>query len=93
MSKQEIILYTEDDWDLWIEKIKAVTDRDIWPHIDPTEEDLPADAPELLERPVRPNIRTINRNVDSYEQLSTAQQRVYENARKFYEMDLKQYQR
>ncbi len=60
MSKQEIILHTEDDWDLWIEKIKAITDRDIWPYINPTEEDFPADTLELLKRLVRLNIRTIN---------------------------------
>jgi len=93
MSKQEIILNTEDNWDLWIKKIKAITNRTIWPYINLTKDDLPANVPELLKILVHLNVRAINWNVNSYEQLSAAQQRVYENARKFYDQDLKQYQR
>jgi len=49
MSKQEIILNTEDDWDLWIEKIEAITDKNIWPHIEPSNDDIPSDVADLLE--------------------------------------------
>lgn len=93
MGKQEVILNTEDDWDLWIEQIQTFTNENFWLHIDPSDPDVPDEALPLLEMPQRPDIKKINVNAESYEQLTPAQQRVYENARRFYDQDLKQYQR
>jgi hypothetical protein len=34
-STENIVLAQPDDWEQWIAEIQAVSDEDIWPHIDP----------------------------------------------------------
>jgi len=74
---------------MWLSQLQAYAGAEIWPHIDPDKDGEES----LLEKPTRPNIRDINENASRYEQLSPEQQKVYENSRKFYEQDLRQYQR
>ena len=93
MSKREIILTTEDDWDLWIEKIEAITPKSLWPHIEPSYEVMPPGIKELLDEPECLTVGDFNPRVASYAALTAPQQRLYENARKFYDQDLKRYQR
>ena len=93
MSKREIILTTEDDWDLWIEKIEAITPKSLWPHIEPSYEVMPPGIKELLDEPECLTVGDINPRAASYAALTAQQQRIYENARKFYDQDLKRYQR
>ncbi len=93
MSKREIILTTEDDWDLWIEKIEAIIPKSLWPHIEPSYKAMPARTKELLDEPECLTVGDINPRATLYTALIAQQQRIYENARKFYDQDLKRYQR
>ena len=91
MSKREIILTTEDDWDLWIEKIKAIIPKSLWPHIEPSYEVMPPGIKELLDEPEYLTVGDFNPRVTLYATLTAPQQRLYKNTRKFYNQDLRRY--
>jgi hypothetical protein len=89
-SSEIIILTNPEDWELWIAQVQAFTDEDIWEHIDPDDTQVEEDP---LEKPKAPKVKDLDPNANSYTQLSTALQKTYDNSRKYYEQDLKQYQR
>ena len=92
-SSKEIILTNPEDWELWISRVRTISDEDLWPYIDPNTEDLPDNAAPLLERPTEPSITAINSQATEYLQLTPAQQRSYERARGFYEVALEKYKK
>jgi len=81
-----IILTHPEDWEQWLDQVRAFAHTEIWPHIDPSEE-----PPEqgLLKKPKRPEYQDFGSNDNTYAQLSAVNQRAYENARKFYDQDMK----
>lgn len=92
-TKTGIILTTPEDWEPWIKRLQANVDEEIWPHIDPGTDHLPDSAEELLQKPQRPQPTDFNPQAQTYANLEAAQRREYEAARKFYDQDLKLYQR
>src|SRR5579871_1407110 len=80
------------DMDIWIsiQIIHILSNYITGEHIDPDESEVDE---ELLERPKKPKVSDIQPNATTYTQLSDPQQRTYDNSRKYYEEDLKQYQR
>ena len=83
-----IVLTHPEDWEPWLKQVRAYANPDIWPHIDPDET-----APQqgLLSEPALPRVQDLQPSVASYFQLSTTNQKTYENARRFYDMDKKYY--
>jgi len=67
---------------------QANISKEIWPYINPNSDELV-----LLELPRRPELADFDQNARSYAQLSAAQQRTYENARRYYDQDMKYYSR
>jgi hypothetical protein len=81
-----IILTNPEDWEPWYTNLQAHVNAEIWPFIDP-------DQPErrLREPPIQPTIQAINSDATQFYELTAAQQKVYENSRKFYDSDMKYY--
>ena len=89
-SSAAIILTHPEDWEKWIDQVRAKTDKDIWKHLDP-DKNQPEQS--LLEMPKRPEAQDFSPNATSYAQLSAGPQKAYDNARKYYDQDLKYYHR
>ena len=85
-----LTLTRSEDWEQWLAEVQAIADEAIWPHIDPDET-----APEqgLMTEPIRPNFKDFNWNALTYTQLTTALQKGYDNARKYYDLDMKYFHR
>jgi hypothetical protein len=85
-SSTTIILNKPEDWEQWIWQLQALVDNQIWAYVDPATE-----APQegLLEKPPHPKVTDFNENATSYLQLSTNQQKAYENSRRYYDQDMK----
>ena len=82
------MLNASDDWELWYEELKASSTSEFWPMADPDKPDiLPKDPPK------KPEITDIVPDAVQYTTLSTANQRIFDNARKHYEVDIKEYTR
>ena len=92
-SSRDIILTNPEDWDQWISQVITISNEDLWPHFNPENQCIPSDAVALRTRPNEPNIDAINAYANEYLELTPEQQRVYENARRFYDQDLEQYQK
>lgn len=90
-SKEIIILTHPEDWEPWLASLEAFTDEDIWLQIDPDEPEVEEEA--LVERPRLPKVKDFNDLATTYAQLTDSEQKKYDASRKYYEMDLKQYQR
>jgi hypothetical protein len=87
-SSDTIILTHPEDWESWLWQLRGVTDKEIWPHIDPDE---PAPEQGLLEKPIRPEVGDFDANATTYAQLSAVLQKTYENSRRYYDQDMKYY--
>jgi len=85
-SSTTIILNKPEDWEQWIWQLQALVNKRIWAHVNPDKE-----APQrgLLQKPAYPEVTDFNENATSYAQLSTNQQRAYENSRRYYNQDIK----
>jgi hypothetical protein len=105
-STTAIILTHQEDWEQWLADVQAVADDDIWPYINPdepapvedsdSEEEDEEDQEErggLLSKPEMPKVKDFDQNANTYAQLNAASRKAYDNARRYYEQDLKQYQR
>ena len=89
-SSDIIVLDSSEDWELWLAQVRAKTDAEIWPHIDP---DKPAPEQGLEEKAKKPEYKDFDTNAATYAQLSTALQKSYDNARRYYDLDVKYYHR
>jgi len=89
-SSTTIILTNLEDWDAWLRQLQSKADGQIWPHINP---DKPAPAAGLLKEPTRPEIQDFDSSATTYAQLSATLQKSYENARRFYDTDMKYFHR
>jgi len=87
-STTKIILIRSEDWEQWYEDLQANVSSEIWPYINPEGQQRA-----LLQQPPRPEPTDFDNNAATYAQLSAAHQRAYENARRFYEQDKKDYAR
>jgi hypothetical protein len=85
-TSNTVILTNPEDWEPWFTNLQAHVNEEIWPFIDPEQPEIP-----LQELPIKPKISDIDANATQFHQLSAAQQRVYENSRKFYDSDMKYY--
>ena len=85
-SSNTIILNKPEDWEQWIWQLQALVDNQIWAHVDPATE-VPQEG--LLENPPHPKVTDFNENATLYLQLSTNQQKAYENSRRYYDQDMK----
>ena len=85
-SSNTVILTNPEDWEPWFTNLQAHVNEEIWPFIDPEQPERP-----LQELPIKPTIADINPTATQFHQLNAAQQRVYENSRKFYDSDMKYY--
>jgi hypothetical protein len=89
MSSSDIIVLTHpEDWEPWLAQVRAIADTGIWPHIDP---DQPAPAQGILKEATRPEIRDFDPSASTYAQLTATQQKTYDNARRYYDQDMKYY--
>ena len=86
ISSNTVILTNPEDWEPWFTNLQAHVNEEIWPFIDPEQPERP-----LQELPIKPTIADINPTATQFHQLGAAQQRVYENSRKFYDSDMKYY--
>lgn len=89
-SSNTIVLNSSEDWEQWLAEVQAVADEAIWPHIDPDE---PAPEQGLMTEPIRPDVKDFNQNASTYAQLNAALQKGYDNARKYYDLDMKYFHR
>src|SRR5205809_430140 len=90
MTPSEVITLTHpEDWERWLRQVRAETHPEIWPHVDPTEVELPKDIEVLLDRPKRPKFGEFKENATTYAQLSPTERTAYDTARKYYEADYK----
>ncbi len=89
-SSNTIILNKPEDWEQWLWQLQALVDKRIWAHVDPTKE-----APQqgLLQKPPHPEVTDFNAGATSYAQLSTNQQKAYDNSRRYYDQDMKYFLR
>jgi hypothetical protein len=89
-SSTTIILNKPEDWEQWIWQLQALVDKRIWAHVNPDKE-----APQqgLLQEPPHPKVADFNENATLYAQLSTNQQKAYDNSRRYYDQDMKYFLR
>ena len=85
-----VILKSADDWEPWLKQLKANISAKLWPYIDPATE---ADPEPLLTKPPRPMLKDFDQNVETFTQLSQANWKALELARKIFAEDQKDYLR
>jgi hypothetical protein len=81
-----VILKRQEDWEKWYWQLQTDVNSQIWPYVDPDQPEL-----ELQARPAIPAISQFNRVAQNYAELTAAQQKAYDNARKHYDADMKLY--
>jgi hypothetical protein len=89
-SSDIIVLESSEDWELWIEQVQSKADAEIWPHIDP---DNAAPEQGLEKKPEKPEYKDFEPNATTYAQLTATLQKSYDNARRYYDQDIKYYYR
>jgi hypothetical protein len=84
----KIILTRSEDWENWFWQLQANVSDKIWPYINP-------DGPEraLCAEPRCPQPKDIDPAAHTYAMLAVANQHTFENARRFYNLDMKYYSR
>lgn len=88
-SKSErTILNGSEDWEMWYEELVATSTDEFWPIADP---DQPEELP--IPPPRKPEIGDLVPGETEYLNLTAAQQRQFDNARKHYTEDHKQFAR
>src|SRR5205814_4470096 len=80
------ILSGFEDWDVWYKDLQASHTR-IWPYIDPEAQNAPA----LRDEPGQVQFRDFESRARTYAALSPENRTAYDNARKYYDADLKYY--
>ncbi len=83
-----VILTRSEDWDRWFWELQANISTEIWPYINPEAEER-----NLLDLPVRPEPANFSARARTYAELSTVHQKSYDNARRYYDQDMKYYSR
>ena len=73
-----IILNKPEDWEQWLWQLQALTDNQIWAHIDLNKEAL---QQSLCQEPPYPEVTDFNKNATTYSELLTNQQKAYNNNR------------
>ena len=80
------ILETSEDWETWYDELKTISANEFWNMADPDQPTvLPAAAP------YKPVVADIVQGETLYTNLSAANQRMFDNARKHYESDQEDY--
>jgi hypothetical protein len=81
-------LTRSEDWEKWFWDLQANVSDEIWSCINP-------EGPEtaLLELPRRPELTDFNQQARIYAELSAVHQKSYDNARRYYDQDMKYYSR
>ena len=87
-TEEKTILATPEDWDGWIEHLHAEVDKEIWSIIDPDDSDEPEHQ---LEKPRKPQITDFQEDATALQQLTPANRKIYDNSRRYYAEDLKEY--
>ena len=87
-ASNKTILTRSEDWEQWFKDLQANVSEQIWPYINPELPEKP-----LLKEPVCQQPEDIERNAQTYAALSAANQKIFENARRFFDQDLKLYTR
>ena len=81
-------LENAEDWDQWMQELKASISEEFWPLADPRQPQC-----QLMPPPIWPRIQDIASLAVAYVALSQAQQRTYDSVRIIYADDQKQYSR
>lgn len=82
------ILTRSEDWEKWFWDLQANVSDEIWSYINPEE---PETA--LLVSPRRPEFTDFSQQAHTYAELSAVHQKGYDNARRYYDQDMKYYSR
>ena len=85
-----VILTRSEDWDTWFWELQANISHEIWPYINPEEEE---EERNLLALPIRSESANFSARARTYAELSTVHQKSYDNARRYYDQDMKYYSR
>ena len=89
-TRISIILYTSDDWLLWVNGVKVVaTSRGVWNYINPDIEIKPT----LPQRPIHPTIQRIDPNASSVIDLTQDKRELWRDWMRDYELSLREYER
>lgn len=84
-SSSRVILNRQEDWHDWYEQLRNLVHPEIWPFIDPDQDE------ELLEKPTMPEAGDINEDAENYLALTQAQRALFDKVFKHYEAKKKGY--
>jgi hypothetical protein len=86
-TNNTVILKGPDDFDSWFSQLKSGVEKQIWRMINPeNDEDIPE-----LRYPDKPEYSDFHDSADTYQALPAAAKRDYDQARRYYESDMKDY--
>ena len=85
-STTKIILIHSENWKQWYEDLQANVSSKIWSYINPEDQQQA-----LLQQSLQSESSDFAVNAATYAQLSAAHQQTYENTRRFYKQDKKDY--
>ena len=85
-STMKTILTRSEDWEKWFWDLKANVNKEIWPYINSEGPVRP-----LREKSGCPEPMDFDQHARTYAELSQAHQKAYENARRYYDQDMKYY--
>ena len=87
-TTSKVILTRSEDWEKWFWELQANVSDEIWPYINPETQEQ-----DLLQQPRRPELTDFDQNAATYAALSAVHQKAYDNARRYYDQDMKYYSR
>ena len=82
------ILNGSEDWEKWLSELRGTVNNEIWPFIDLEDEERA-----LKQLSDYPEYADLDRNATSYATLSVVHQRAFDNARRYYDQDMRYYSR
>ena len=86
-TNNTVILKGHEDWEGWFGQLKSGVEKHIWRMINPqNEEDI-----EELPYPEKPLYSHFHEGANSYQALPSAAKKDYDQARRYYESDMKDY--
>ena len=84
----KITLIHSEDWEQWFNELQAHVSDELWPYIRPDGE-----VRDLREEPPQPKTTDFEPNARTYATLSAQNQKAYDNARRYYDQDMRYYSR
>ena len=84
----KIILNGSEDWEKWLSELRGTVNNEIWPFID-----LEGEEWALKQLPNCLEYTDFDQNATSYATLSAIHQRAFDNARRYYDQDMRYYSR